>query len=155
MFFQLRIPPVQFPCSCIPVGNSSCKFYLHWGKHSQAQKKSQQSTSRLDFNVDALANVSPNVNRICNWNLQLECNWNVTAGNCTGEYATGKTQENSRASRLPVAKTEGDMTWEQTDKHRQPRAHLGCSTARARAYKRQRGHDMETETSADEHGRYL
>ena len=43
--------------------------------------------------IDALANVSPNVNRICNWNLQLECNWNVTAGNCTGEYATGKTQE--------------------------------------------------------------
>ena len=26
-------------CSCIPVANSSCKFYLHWGKHSQAQKK--------------------------------------------------------------------------------------------------------------------
>ena len=21
------------------------------------------------------------------------CNWNATAGNCTGEYATGKTQE--------------------------------------------------------------
>ena len=38
----------------------------------------------------------PNVNRICNWNLQLECNWNATAGNCTQEYATGKTQENWR-----------------------------------------------------------
>ena len=28
---------------------------------------------------------------ICNWNLQLECNWNATAGNCTEEYVTGKT----------------------------------------------------------------
>ena len=41
--------------------------------------------------IDALANASPNVIRICNWDLQLECNWNATAGNCTQEYATGKT----------------------------------------------------------------
>ena len=25
-------------CSCIPVANSSCKFYFHWGKHSQARQ---------------------------------------------------------------------------------------------------------------------
>ena len=31
-------------CSYIPVANSSCKFYLHWGKHSQAQKKSKCTT---------------------------------------------------------------------------------------------------------------
>ena len=97
--------------------------------------------------IDALANVSPNVNRICNWNLQLECKCNCRKLHrriCNWKN-TGKTHE---PPVLPVAKTEGDMTWEQTDKHRQPRAHLGCSTAR-------RGHDMETETSADEHGRYL
>ena len=41
--------------------------------------------------IDELANVSPNGNRICNWNLQLECNWKATAGNCTEEYVTGKT----------------------------------------------------------------
>ena len=79
-------------CSCIPVANSSCKFYLHWGKHSQAQKLSKQILIRCQVSmIDELANASPNGNRICNWNLQLECNWNATAGNCTEEYVTGKT----------------------------------------------------------------
>ena len=71
MFFQWHI----LVCSCIPVANSSCKFYLHWGKHSQAQKLSKQILIRCQVSmIDELANVSPNGNRICNWNLQLECN---------------------------------------------------------------------------------
>ena len=62
-------------CSCIPVANSSCKFYSHWGKHSQAQKLSKQILIRCQVSmIDELANASPNGNRICNWNLQLECN---------------------------------------------------------------------------------
>ena len=62
-------------CSCIPVANSSCKFYFHWGKHSQAQKLSNQILIRCQVSInDELANASPNGNRICNWNLQLECN---------------------------------------------------------------------------------
>ena len=95
VFFQLHIllcSFLQLHSSCIPVANSSCKFYLHWGKHSQAQKLSKQILIRCQVSmIDELANVSPNGNRICNWNLQLECNWNATAGNCTEEYVTGKT----------------------------------------------------------------
>ena len=96
VFFQLHILPcsfLQLHSSCIPVANSSCKFYLHWGKHSQARQSLKSSLLVLCWLFFAPANASPNVNRICNWNLQLECNWNATAGNCTGEYATGKTQE--------------------------------------------------------------
>ena len=62
----------------IPVANPSCKFYLHWGKHSQTQKQNKQIPSRFQVSmIDALANASPNVIRICNWNatgMQLECN---------------------------------------------------------------------------------
>ena len=93
--FQLHIllrSFLQLHSSCIPVANSSCKFYFHWGKHSQAQKLSKQILIRCQVSmIDELANASPNGNRICNWNLQLECNWNATAGNCTEEYVTGKT----------------------------------------------------------------
>ena len=78
MFFQLHILVcsfLQLHSSCIPVANSSCKFYLHWGKHSQAQKLSKQILIRCQVSmIDELANASPNGNRICNWNLQLECN---------------------------------------------------------------------------------
>ena len=87
VFFQLHI----LVCSFLQL-HSSCKFYLHWGKHSQAQKLSKQILIRCQVSmIDELANASPNGNRICNWNLQLECNWNATAGNCTEEYVTGKT----------------------------------------------------------------
>ena len=66
---------MQLHSSCIPVANSGCKSYLHWGKHSQAQKLSKQILIRCQVSmIDELANVSPNGNRICNWNLQLECN---------------------------------------------------------------------------------
>ena len=95
VFFQLHILVcsfLQLHSSCIPVANSSCKFYSHWGKHSQAQKLSKQILIRCQVSmIDELAHASPNGNRICNWNLQLECNWNATAGNCTEEYVTGKT----------------------------------------------------------------
>ena len=94
VFFQLHILVcsfLQLHSSCNPVANSSCKFYLHWGKHSQTQKLSKQILIRYQVSMsDELANASPNVNRICNWNLQLDCNWNATAGNCTQEYVTGK-----------------------------------------------------------------
>ena len=77
-FFQLHIllcSFLQLHSSCIPVANSSCKFYFHWGKHSQAQKLSKQILIRCQVSmIDELANASPNGNRICNWNLQLECN---------------------------------------------------------------------------------
>ena len=101
-FFQLHILVcsfLQLHSSCKPVANSSCKFYLHWGKHSQTQKLSKQILIRYQVSMsDELANASPNVNRICNWNLQQDCNWNATAGNCTQEYATGKTQEKTQAT---------------------------------------------------------
>ena len=41
VFFQLHIllcSFLQLHSSCIPVANSSCKFYFHWGKHSQARQ---------------------------------------------------------------------------------------------------------------------
>ena len=89
--FPVAYSCVQFPAVAFQL-HSSCKFYLHWGKHSQAQKLSKQILIRCQVSmIDELANASPNGNRICNWNLQLECNWNATAGNCTEEYVTGKT----------------------------------------------------------------
>ena len=64
-----------FLCAVAFQLHSSCKFYLHWGKHSQAQKLSKQILIRCQVSmIDELANVSPNGKRICNWNLQLECN---------------------------------------------------------------------------------
>ena len=46
---------VQFPAVAfqlqIPVANSSCKFYLHWGKHSQAQKLSKQILIRCQVSM--------------------------------------------------------------------------------------------------------
>ena len=70
VFFQLHILVcsfLQLHSSCNPVANSSCKFYLHWGKHSQTQKLSKQILIRYQVSMsDELANASPNVNRICN-----------------------------------------------------------------------------------------
>ena len=89
--FPVAYSSAQFPAVAFQL-HSSCKFYFHWGKHSQAQKLSKQILIRCQVSmIDELANASPNGNRICNWNLQLECNWNATAGNCTEEYVTGKT----------------------------------------------------------------
>ena len=83
----MQFPAVAFQLQ-IPVANSN---YIG-GSNSQTQKQNKQIPSRFQVSmIDALANASPNVIRICNWNLQLECNWNATAGNCTQEYATGKT----------------------------------------------------------------
>ena len=94
----------QFPSiSCVfPVAHScvqlhsSCKFQLQilftLGEAFAGAKTSKQILIRCQVSmIDELANVSPNGNRICNWNLQLECNWNATAGNCAEEYVTGKT----------------------------------------------------------------
>ena len=64
-----------FLCAVAFQLHSSCKFYLHWGKHSQAQKLSKQILIRCQVSmIDELANVSPNGKRICNCNLQLQCN---------------------------------------------------------------------------------
>ena len=89
-----------FLCAVAFQLHSSCKFQLHilftLGEAFAGAKTSKQILIRCQVSmIDELANVSPNGNRICNWNfatgMQLECNWNATAGNCTEEYVTGKT----------------------------------------------------------------
>ena len=95
VFFQLHILPcsfLQLHSSCIPVANSSCKFYLHWGKHSQARQSLKSSLLVLCWLFFAPANASPNVNRICNWNLQLECNCRKLHRRICNWKNTGKTQ---------------------------------------------------------------
>ena len=74
-------------CSCIPVAfqlHSSCKFQLQilfplGETFASSSIIETWHLIRICLLVFAPANASPNVNRICNWNLQLECNWNATA----------------------------------------------------------------------------
>ena len=68
--------PVAY--SCVQL-HSSCKFQLQilftLGEAFAGAKTSKQILIRCQVSmIDELANVSPNGNRICNWNLQLECN---------------------------------------------------------------------------------
>ena len=120
--------PSIFLCfsSCIflcAVANSSCKFQLQilftLGEAFAGAKTSKQILIRCQVSmIDELANVFPNGNRICNWNLQLECdcrklhrricNWKNTRSGSPCENGSVPLQQNCalmRALRIQCYKS--------------------------------------------------
>ena len=98
MFFQLHI----LLCSFLQL-HSSCKFQLQilfplGETFASSSIIETWHLIRICLLVFAPANASPNVNRICNWNLQLECNWNATAHKNMQLENTGKLKETAYMS---------------------------------------------------------